>query len=577
MDVNPVPLDESAANAPDAGEDEIAPTPEDAVQAETAPEASPEAAPAPADVTEAAEEAAPADTPVDEPVAAQEDDTQAAAEETPAEATAETPPEDAPAEAAAPAAPPAEEAPASRLRRGQIVEGVVKVTSPTEILVQIDDDLEGVISSRELARMDQQSMEELELGASILVYVLNPANRAGQAVLSLSRALEERDWRRALEYHNSQDVFEAKVSGYNRGGLIVRFGRVRGFVPSSQVSDDRRTRAQGESPIDRWGAMIGEDINIKVIEVDRGRNRLILSERAAMKEVRDEKKAELLDQLEVGDIRKGRVVSLTDFGAFVDLGGADGLIHLTEMSWKHVTRAEQIVKIGQEVEVEVISLDRRRNRIGLSLKSLERDPWSRVVEEYRVGQLVQGRVTKLTKFGAFACLVDLPEVEGLIHISELAENRVAHPRDVVRENEVRTLRIIRIDRQQRRLGLSIKQVNAIDYLEIDLATFGASNEAPPVVDEIKAQPAETAPPAAEETLPVADDAEAVVEESVPAEPEPVAAAVAEEPESVVEPAAEETPPAAETASDAAEAAEESPAPDAPAGDAEAAADDPDAA
>lgn len=357
------------------------------------------------------------------------------------------------------------------LRRGDIVEGTVTQTSPTEIMVALANDIEGIVSGRELARMDRRALDDLDVGRSVLVYVLNPSNRAGQAVLSLTRALEENDWRNAQEYAESQELYNGKVSGYNKGGLIVRFGRVRGFVPASQVSEERRQQADGESPMERWGSMIGEDIVVKVVEVDRNRNRLILSERAAIKEWRDQRKADLLEQLEVEDIREGTVVSLTDFGAFVDLGGADGLVHLTELSWKHVTRPDEIVKVGDKVKVKVISLDRDRRRIGLSMKSLEEDPWEAVVRKFQVGQLVKGTVTKLTKFGAFACLDDAPEIEGLVHISELSDHRVGHPREVVNEGETLTLRIVKIDRTQRRMGLSLKQVDAIDYLEIDLATY----------------------------------------------------------------------------------------------------------
>ena len=367
-------------------------------------------------------------------------------------------------------------------------------TSPTEILIQLEHDVQGIVSGRELARMDRSSLDELREGNPVLIYVLNPSNRSGQAVLSLSRALEERDWRQAEEYMESQQLYSGKVSGYNKGGLIVRFGRVRGFVPASQVREERRARAIGESPMERWSSMIGEDIHVKVVEVDRNRNRLILSERAAAKEVRDQAKASLLEQLEVGSICKGRVVSLTDFGAFVDLGGADGLVHLTELSWKHVTKPSEIVKVGQEVEVEIISLDRDRRRIGLSMKSLEKDPWEQVVSNFRVGQLVRGRITKLTKFGAFACLDDAPEIEGLIHISELAEHRVGHPREVVKEEDEVTLRIVKIDRAQRRMGLSLKQVDAVEYLEIDLATYDTEESEPPDLDDLQASSEEAEPP-----------------------------------------------------------------------------------
>lgn len=378
-----------------------------------------------------------------------------------------------------------EEAPSGeeegKLKRGDIVEGRVIQCSPTEIVVELADGVIGIVSGRELSRMDRKALDELEVGKNVLVYVLNPSNRSRQAVLSLTRALEEHDWREAQEYAETQRLYHGKVSGYNKGGLIVRFGRVRGFVPASQVSEERRQAAAGESPMERWGSMIGNDIVVKVVEVDRARNRLILSERSAIKEWRDQRKADLLDKLEVGSVRTGRVVSLTDFGAFVDLGGADGLVHLTEMSWKHVTRPDEIVKVGDEVRVKVISLDRERRRIGLSMKALETDPWDEVVKNFRVGQLVRGTITKLTKFGAFACLEGAPEIEGLIHISELADHRVGHPREVVSENEVLTLRIVKIDRAQRRMGLSLKQVNAVDYLEIDLATYN-NDQTPPVAD-----------------------------------------------------------------------------------------------
>ncbi len=424
--------------------------------------------PQPAEAEVVASDASPADVAVEAAMGSPTLETLVTAEETTAEAGAE-------------------EAPSGvdegKLKRGDIVEGRVVQCSPTEIVVELEDGIIGIVSGRELSRMDRKALDDLEVGKTVLVYVLNPSNRNHQAVLSLTRALEEHDWREAQEYAENQRLYHGKVSGYNKGGLIVRFGRVRGFVPASQVSEERRQAATGESPMERWGSMIGDDIVVKVVEVDRARNRLILSERSAIKEWRDQRKADLLDKLEVGSVRTGRVVSLTDFGAFVDLGGADGLVHLTEMSWKHVTRPDEIVKVGDEVKVQVISLDRERRRIGLSMKALEADPWEEVVKNFRVGQLVKGTITKLTKFGAFACLEGAPEIEGLIHISELADHRVGHPREVVSENEVLTLRIVKIDRAQRRMGLSLKQVDAVDYLEIDLATYNNNDQPSPPAND----------------------------------------------------------------------------------------------
>ncbi len=416
----------------------------------------------------------------------------------------------------------------SGLRRGDIVEAVVVQTTPTEVLLELADGKTGIISGRELSRMDRQALEDLQVGRTVLVYVLNPSNRSGQVVLSLTRAQEENDWQLAQQYAESQELYSGKVSGYNKGGLIVRFGRVRGFVPASQVSDERRQKAVGNSPLERWGGMIGDDIVVKVVEVNRSRNRLILSERAAMAEWRNQRKARLLEKLEIGEVRTGTVVSLTDFGAFVDLGGADGLVHLTELSWKHVTHPREVVKIGQQVQVKVISLDRERRRIGLSMKALEADPWEQAVDRFRVGQLVRGTVTKLTKFGAFARLADAPEIEGLIHISELSEHRVGHPREVVNEGDDLTLRIVKIDRANRRMGLSLKQVDAEEYLEIDLATYGTSGATAPLIEDIQ-QPEKVEEAAAAEAEPV--EPEAAADESVPAaeetEPEIEAAPQAE--------------------------------------------------
>jgi small subunit ribosomal protein S1 len=355
----------------------------------------------------------------------------------------------------------------ARFRRGTIVDGIVAATSPTEVLVDLGEGLTGVIASRELERMDRSALESLKIGGSITAYVLKAKGSDGRPVLSLARAEEENNWRMAEEHHQNKQVYFSKVAGYNKGGLIVRFGKVRGFVPASQVSRERQQRAAGETPEERWSSMVGEDVAVKVVEIDRARNRLILSERAAAREWREQQKSRLLENLAVGEVRKGRVISIADFGAFVDLGGADGLVHLTELSWKHVTHPREILAVGQEVEVEVISIDPQRKRIGLSMKRMEHDPWQAVVRQYGIGQLVQATVTKLTKFGAFARLVDAPEIEGLIHISELADYRVSHPREVVLVGDVLTLRIVKIDADQRRLGLSLRQVDSQKYLDQD--------------------------------------------------------------------------------------------------------------
>jgi small subunit ribosomal protein S1 len=364
----------------------------------------------------------------------------------------------------------------SRVTRGQLLEGAVSRTSPMEVFVDLGDGLEGVIPGRELDRMNRPTVEALKPGAPVTVYVVNPHDHQGNILLSVNRAIEELDWQEAESYQKSQRVYEGHIAGYNKGGLIVRFGRLRGFVPQSQISDERRALLSGDTPQERWETMVNQPISVKVVEVDRSRNRLILSERAASREVREKRKETLVGELNVGDVRVGRVVSLEDFGAFVDIGGAEGLVHLTELSWKHVTHPKEVLRVGQQVKVEVISLDKKRKRIGLSIKRQEADPWDEVATTYAVGQLVQGTVTKLTKFGAFARLVDAPDIEGLVHISELSDERVNHPKDVVQEGDKLTLRVVKIDVKNRRLGLSLKRVNSAEYLDMDWQHPPSNNE-----------------------------------------------------------------------------------------------------
>jgi len=397
-------------------------------------------------------------------------------------------------------------------KRGDIISGTVLDTSPTEVLVDLGDGLVGVVASRELERMDKAALEGLQKGAEVTVFVLKLKGGDGRPVLSLARAEEESNWRLAEEHYQNKKVYFSKVAGYNKGGLIVRFGKVRGFVPASQVSRERQRRAAGENPEERWGVMVGEDIAVKVVEIDRARNRLILSERAAAREWRERQKSHLLEDLQVGDVRRGRVISVADFGAFVDLGGADGLVHLTELSWQHVTHPRDVVQVGQEVEVEVIKIDPERKRIGLSMKRQASDPWMDIVRGYHIGQLVRATITKLTKFGAFAQLVESPEIEGLIHISELADYRVTHPREVVLVGDVLTLRIVKIEPEQRRLGLSLRQVDSAKFMDQDSEAlaqqldyaFGETEEEAPAAlasDNEASAPAEAteAPTAATES------------------------------------------------------------------------------
>ena len=355
----------------------------------------------------------------------------------------------------------------SRFKRGEIHHGIISSTKPTAVTIDLGEGDEGIVPGRELELMTRKMLESLVVGAEVDVYVVNPRNHRGETVLSINHALEEIDWRNAEDYAKSKEVYEALIGGYNKGGLIVRFGRLRGFVPQSQLAEDRARSMSGATPEERYGPMVNQPIGVKVMEVDRHRNRLILSERAALREVRQARKEALIAELKVGDVRQGVVVSLENFGAFVDIGGGEGLVHLSELAWGHITHPRQAVNIGDEVEVEVISVNPKAKRIGLSRRRVISDPWDEVATALRRGQLVRGRVTKLTKFGAFARLIDHDAVEGLIHISELSGERVTHPSEVVKRGDELVLRIVKIDIKDRRLGLSLKSVNSTEYLDLD--------------------------------------------------------------------------------------------------------------
>ena len=350
-------------------------------------------------------------------------------------------------------------------RQGDIRKGTVARVSETEILVSIGTKSEGVIPAREVDQIDPEAREDLEVGHEITVYVVNPEDQSGNVVLSYVRALEEKDWLFAESLLASGDTYDGKIVGFNKGGLIIPVGQLRGFVPASQVSLLRRIDSSGNTPEQRWGDMVDEDITVSVIEVDRERRRLILSERAALQETRESLKERLLDELSEGDVRTGRVTSLADFGAFVNIDGADGLVHLSEISWERIEHPREVLSVGQEVKVKVIGVDRERKRIGLSIRQLQEDPWVKKVETLKEGQLVEGTITHLTKFGAFARLDE--DLEGLIHISEISDQRVAHPKEVLHEGDVVSLRVIKIEPERHRIGLSLRKVDSPAYTDFD--------------------------------------------------------------------------------------------------------------
>jgi small subunit ribosomal protein S1 len=345
-------------------------------------------------------------------------------------------------------------------KHGDVVEGSVVRIDKDEILVDIGAKSEGVVSNRELYGRHAETQPQLAIGDVVLVYVLQPESPEGHAVLSLRRAGLERKWRSMQEQFEAGVIIEAPVIDHNKGGLIVDCG-IRGFVPISQIVDFPR-RPQNDQPRDaaqeiaeKLQPFVGRKLRLKILEVNRKANRLILSEKVALYEERREKRDELFSSLQVSQKVTGTVRSIAPFGVFIDLGGIDGLVHKSELSWNKVNNPESGYKVGDEVEAEVIDINHERGRISLSIRRLQPDPWHSTVADFKVGDIIDGTVTKLVNFGAFVRVRD--GLEGLIHISELSHQRVAHPGDVVHEGQTLKLRIISLDSERHRLGLSLKQ------------------------------------------------------------------------------------------------------------------------
>jgi len=353
------------------------------------------------------------------------------------------------------------------LKYGDVMEGIIMHLDRDELLVDIGSKAEGIVPAKEYSSLSAEERDALAIGDSILVFVVQAENPEGHPVVSIDRARQEKSWRKLQEIHDANDVIEAEVTNYNKGGLLVNLDGVRGFVPASQVSEIRGGDESSKQA--DMAKLIGTSLPLKVIEINRHRNRLILSERQAIQERRDVMKEKLIEELKEGEVRKGRISSICDFGAFVDIGGADGLVHLSELSWSRVRHPSEMLKIGQEVDVFVLGINAQEKKIALSIKRTQAEPWSRVANSYEVGKLVRGTVTQVVNFGAFARIED--GIEGLIHVSELADERIQHPKQVVSEGQELLLRIIRIDPQRRRMGLSLRR--ALDTPDDELmSVFG---------------------------------------------------------------------------------------------------------
>jgi small subunit ribosomal protein S1 len=345
------------------------------------------------------------------------------------------------------------------LRPGELVQGVIMRVDHEGILVSIGNKSEGIVSSREMRSLSEEEMSSLQVGVEILTRVLEAEGEDGSTILSVDRAKEEVGWVQIEKQFASGEsiTVDGTITGFNRGGALVDVNGLKGFVPISHLVWNQR----GPNGVDDEEMLkrVGESVHLKIIEVDRSKKRAIFSEKAAIQEDRESQKERILQELQEGEIRKGRISGISGFGAFVDLGGADGLIHISELSWEPVEAIENVVKVGEEVSVYVMKVDHESRRIALSLRRTVPEPWDTVPDRYQVDQLISGTVTKLTNFGAFARIEG--SVEGLIHISELSYNIISHPKEMVKEGDILTLKILKIEPERKRLALSLKQAEDI--------------------------------------------------------------------------------------------------------------------
>jgi small subunit ribosomal protein S1 len=399
---------------------------------------------------------------------------------------------------------------------GDVVTGKVVRVDKDEVLVDIGYKSEGVIPSNELSiRKSVNADEEVHLGEEVDALVLTKEDQDGRLILSKKRARFEKAWRRIEQAAESREPVEGTVIEVVKGGLILDLG-VRGFLPASLV-DIRRVQNLEE--------FTGQTLECKVIELNRSRNNVVLSRRAVLEEERKEIREQILDRLQPGQVVEGTISNIVDFGAFVDLDGIDGLIHISELSWSHVNHPSEVISIGETVRVKVLDIDRERQRISLGLRQTQADPWQRILETYNVGDILHGKVTKVVHFGAFVEILD--GVEGLVHISELAKHHVENPREVVNQDDELMVKILEIDSDRRRLSLSIKRVEGQDLPLRDLSGAGA-----PAADA-------SAPPAEGEEVPDLELSEEVfATEAPPAEgeePPPTDAPEPEEPSTGDEP------------------------------------------
>jgi len=361
-----------------------------------------------------------------------------------------------------------------RCRRGDIIKGVIVSAHSKAILIDIGGKCDAAVHPHELERMSSQDLKTFESGQNVNVYVLENNDESNVVFVSLTRAAQENDWDEARVLMRDNSIVSLPVIDVNKGGVIVRLGQLRGFVPGSQLLPWRNYHNNRQQPERQWRELLGETLNLRVIEVTSERNRLILSERNALNNKAAKKR--VLEQLAVGSVQKGTISNIVAFGAFVNVNGVDGLLHVSEMSWRRVNNPKEIVQIGQQLDVYILDVDLDKGRLGLSLKRIKTDPWEDIIKQYEEGQTVDVKLVNLTTFGAFAALVEAPEIEGLIHVSELSNKTIAHPNEVVKVGNVHTVRIISLLPRERRIAFSLKQAQPATEPEVAVSE---TQEGPP--------------------------------------------------------------------------------------------------
>lgn len=346
-------------------------------------------------------------------------------------------------------------------QRGDLREGTIVEIRPNELLVNIGVKRDGVVPQSDLSRLDPDLVRSFQVGDTIAVVVSRTADDDGSFILSISEALQRQDWQEAQRLLDSGEITTHTVVGFNKGGVTVEFNHLRGFVPASHLIDMPRNLSEEERRAE-LESRIGDEVRLKVIEVERRRRRLVMSQMLAEREYRAQQKATLFERLNVGDIIEGEVRGMRPFGAFVDIGGADGLLHVSEIDWAPVNHPQDVLEKGQKIKVQIIRMNPEKQQIALSSKRLLPNPWDGVEERYNPGEIVKVRITRVVDFGAFAQLE--PGVEGLIHISELADIAVAEPLSTVRPGDEIDAKILRVDGKRHRIGLSRRQVPGADFV-----------------------------------------------------------------------------------------------------------------